>query len=168
MSNEIANQFSSQSLGELKAISIKTVGSRVFPDPLSVGGMNSLIAIVDAYRSTHAPINGNVIPDTSESVTGPPSGANVDIVSNASSTNTVSQVQAVSFENTGSGAISLELVLGATLLALISVPAGQKVATFADCQYPLFITGSEALSISVTSGDFNDLIVSCSLVKTVI
>ena len=165
--SEIGNQFKSQTLSQLLTSSIKTVGGRVFPDPLANNDLMSLNNVVNAWRSTHAQAYGNALPNTGSGDVVNPSdtGTPVDLI--AANDNEVVLVNAVSAENGGSGSITFQILIGDTLVKQDTLASAALQGYTSDVK-GLVISKGQALRILVTSGTAADLIVNASSVKTCI
>jgi len=61
---EVRQQLRNQTLTDLTADSISTVGGRIFPDGTAIGDLGALLQIVEAWRDVHAPTYGAPIPGT--------------------------------------------------------------------------------------------------------
>ena len=60
------DQLKSQSLGVVDPSAFQFVGSTVFPDRTAKFDLNDFVEVIDAYRATHLPTYGQIIPNSSE------------------------------------------------------------------------------------------------------
>ena len=163
--SELGNQLNSQNLDTVLASTFNTVGGRVFPDLRSETGLLDFIAVVNAWRATHAQAYGGIIPDTGTaySVTAGSTDTPVDLV--AASNNEVVVVNAISVTNAGGAApVVFALKLGNTILALGDAAPSQS--TPVALQYPISISKGQTLTITATSGTATDLTAHASGVKS--
>jgi hypothetical protein len=163
--SELGNQLNSQDLDTVLASTFKTVGGRVFPDLRSETGLLDFIAVVNAWRSTHAQAYGGVIPDTGTaySVSTSSTDSPVDLV--AASNNEVVVVNAISVTNAGGSApIAFLVKLGDTVLAAAdAVPASSLPVAL---QFPVSVSKGQTLTVTATSGTATDLTAHASGVKS--
>ena len=163
--SELGNQLNSQDLDTVLASTFKTVGGRVFPDLRSETGLLDFIAVVNAWRATHAQAYGGVIPDTGTaySVSTSSTDSPVDLV--AASNNEVVVVNAISVTNAGGAApIAYKLELGNTILAIGDAVPSQS--TPVALQYAISVSKGQTLTITATSGTASDLTAHASGVKS--
>ena len=163
--SELGNQLNSQDLDTVLASTFKTVGGRVFPDLRSETGLLDFIAVVNAWRSTHAQAYGGVIPDTGTaySVSTSSTDSPVDLV--AAANNEVVVVNAISVTNAGGSApIAFLVKLGDTVLAAAdSVPASSLPVAL---QFPVSVSTGETLTVTATRGTATDWPATASGVKS--
>ena len=163
--SQLGNQLNSQDLNTVLASTFKTVGGRVFPDMGSETGLLDFIAVVNAWRSTHAQAYGGVIPDTGTaySVTAGSTDTPVDLV--AASNNEVVMVNAISINNAGGAApIGFTVSLGNTVLAVGDV--GPSLTSPVQLQFAPMVSKGQTLTITATSGTATDLTAHASGVKS--
>jgi len=163
--SELGNQLNSQTLEQVLASTFNTVGGRVYPDLRSETGLLDFIAVVNAWRATHAQAYGGVIPDsgTAYSVSASSTDSPVDLV--APSNNEVVVVNAISVTNAGGAApIPYQVKLGDTILAAgEALPA---LSTPVTLQYAVSVSKGQTLTITATSGTATDLTAHASGVKS--
>jgi len=163
--SELGNQLNSQTLEQVLASTFNTVGGRVYPDLRSETGLLDFIAVVNAWRATHAQAYGGVIPDsgTAYAVTASSTDSPVDLV--APSNNEVVVVNAISVTNAGGAApIPYQVKLGDTILAAgEALPA---LSTPVTLQYAVSVSKGQTLTITATSGTATDLTAHASGVKS--
>ena len=63
---ELREQLKSQSLGDVNPSAFRFVGSTVFPDRAAKFDLNDFVEVINAYRATHLPTFGHIIPSSSE------------------------------------------------------------------------------------------------------
>ena len=165
--SEVGNQFKSQTLSDLLTSSIKTVGGRVFPDLNATSDLQSLVTVVNAWRSTHAQAYGNALPDTGTAYTANPTdlGSPTDIIAPAN--NEVVFVNALDVENAGSSNLEFQILLGDTMVAKDSIAGSTKESYYAQVK-GLMLSKGQTLKVLVTGGTPEDLILNASGVKTCI
>ena len=66
---ELRDQLKSQSLGVVDPSAFQFVGSTVFPDRAAKFDLNDFVEVIDAYRATHLPTYGHIIPSSSQITT---------------------------------------------------------------------------------------------------
>jgi len=163
--SELGNQLNSQDLDTVLASTFNTVGGRVFPDLRSETGLLDFIAVVNAWRATHAQAYGAVISDTGTAYSVSPSSTDspVDLV--AAQNNEVIVVNAISVTNAGGAApITYQLKLGDTILAVgDAVPADSTAVAL---QYAISVSKGQTLTVTATSGTATDLTAHASGVKS--
>jgi len=163
--SELSNQLKSQNLESVLASTFNIVGGRVFPDLGSKTGLLDFIAVVNAWRATHAQAYGGVIPDTGTaySVTAGSTDTPVDLV--AASNNEVVVVNAISVTNAGGAApIAFQVKLGNTIVSAADAIPAQSIPVA--LQFPLSVSKGQTLTITATSGTATDLTAHASGVKS--
>jgi len=163
--SELGNQLNSQTLEQVLASTFNTVGGRVYPDFRSETGLLDFIAVVNAWRATHAQAYGGVISDTGTAYSVSPSSTDspVDLV--APGNNEVVVVNAISVTNAGGSApIAYVVKLGDTILAAgDAVPAQSTPVAL---QYAISCSKGQTMTITATSGTATDLTAHASGVKS--
>jgi len=167
--SEISNQLKSQSLGDVTPEAFKQVGGRVFPDASAFDGLTDLVAIVEAYRATHLPSYGAVIPSTGGGFNVAPASLNDSESLVEALENEVYQIQAISIDYVGTGTGDFELYLGDTLLGKGTAFTGdpQPLESMTNFHiFPLYVSLGQTLRVIQTAGDTGSLKVIGSLVQT--
>jgi len=97
---ELRDQLKSQALGNVNPSAFKFVGSTVFPDRAAKFDLNDFVEVVNAYRATHLPTYGQIIPSSTEittvSVATSENEKTLIDLTGADDTNTVLEVVAIS------------------------------------------------------------------------
>ena len=63
---ELRDQLKSESLGVVDPSAFSFVGSTVFPDRSAKFDLNDFVEVIDAYRATHLPTYGSIIPNSTQ------------------------------------------------------------------------------------------------------
>jgi hypothetical protein len=151
MGTEIRQQLRNQSLEDLQVGSINTVGDRIFPDDMAILDMEALQQIVQAWRATHSPNYGQVLPNSGVIAEGIADGGGLE-----PGNNEVIDVVAASLANSGAAPIDVEIRLGDLVLNSANVPPAETVKSFDIGIFPLTLSKGLALKFVVTSGTSAD------------
>ena len=152
-------------MSDLISSTFVTVGGRVYSDLLAQVGLQDLVVVANAWRATHAQTYGAVIPNSGTAYFHNSSDPAPAILVGASD-NEVIQVNAISVENAGSGSIAYKFAIGDTTFNVGTIASGADSVNVLGSKMPLMISKGQDLSIEVTSGTPEDLIVNASGVKT--
>ena len=163
---EIANQLNSQSLDTVLPTAFKQVGGPVFPDSRSLTPLLDLVAIANAYRATHLIAYGGVIPNSGTSYTTALTGDGLFDVVAPSTTETIT-INAISVSNTGGSPITCNLLVGTTLLAVMTVGPTEQLSASQTLStgLPLTLSKGQTLAAVKVSGTATDIVISASGVK---
>lgn len=151
---EVRQQLRNQTLTDLTAESIATVGGRIFPDGTAIADLGALLQIVEAWRDVHVPTYGAPIPGTGDTAVHQFELPNTIETVYAPASGEVASVQMITVQNAGAGTIVLDLFLtdadGTNIDVLddLNIGAGQVVnlMTSASIGFPQFFA-DESLTI---------------------
>lgn len=97
---ELRDQLKSQALGNVNPSAFQFVGSTVFPDRAAKFDLNDFVEVINAYRATHLPTYGQIIPSSTQITTVTMATSENEItlldLTGADDTNTVLEVIAIS------------------------------------------------------------------------
>jgi len=148
---EIRQQLRNQNLESLLITQTNQVGDRIFPDDMAVLDMEALQQIVSAWRATHTPTFGQVLPNTGVIREGIEDGQGVSIGDNE-----VLEVVAISMANAGGAPINISIQLGdLVLLAGVVPPTGTSSSEISSI-LPLTLSKGLTLKFVVTGGTGSD------------
>lgn len=150
-SSVLASQITSAS--KVIALSLEAI-----PDQLSANN------IVEFFRSVHAPIYGNTIPDSGLTATGIENGQGLE-----PGTNECFQVLAIEATNGGGGApLEVSITIGDVKFYAGAIPPNTTIGV-GDLPgiFPFILSKGNALKFTVTSGTASDLVASVAYNKTV-
>jgi hypothetical protein len=148
---EIRQQLRNQSLETLQVGSINTVGDRIFPDDMAILDMEALQQIVSAWRATHSPNYGQILPNTGAIAEGIADGGGLE-----PGNNEVIDVVAISLANAGGAPVEVSVRIGdLPLIALAVAPTGATSSELGAI-FPLTLSKGLALKFVVTSGTASD------------
>lgn len=151
---EVRQQLRNQTLTDLTAESIATVGGRIFPDGTAIGDLGALLQIVEAWRDVHVPTYGAPIPGTGDTAVHQFELPNTIETVYAPAAGEVASVQMITVQNAGVGSIVLDLFLtdadgtNIDVLDNLNIGAGSVVnlMTNASLAFPQFYA-DESLQI---------------------
>jgi len=119
-------------------------------------------AIVEFYRSVHAPTYGNTIPNTGVQATGIENGEGLE-----PSDNEVFQVLAINLANSGGAPVEVSVRIGDVTLIALAVPPTGTTSNELGAIFPILLSKGNALKFVVTSGTATDFSASIAYNKTV-
>lgn len=164
--SELGNQLNSQTLDQVLASTFATVGGRVFPDTRSEQGLSDFIAVVNAWRATHAQTYGNVLPNTGTAYADSLNSSPATLVEVAD--NETIKINAISIENSGGDPAGVKILLGDAIVYSGDIPpaaAGGAVGSSLILTSPIVMSKGQSLTASLTSGTGSDITVNVSAVK---
>lgn len=108
---EVRQQLRNQTLTDLTAESIATVGGRIFPDGTAIADLGALLQIVEAWRDVHVPTYGQPIPGTCDTAVHQFENPNTIETVYQPTTGEVAKVQMITLQNAGVGSIVVDLFI---------------------------------------------------------
>ena len=151
MGTEIRQQLRNQSLEDLQVGSINTVGDRIFPDDMAILDMEALQQIVSAWRATHSPNYGQILPNTGAIAEGIADGGGLE-----PGNNEVIDVVGISLANAGGAPVEVNVQIGDLILIGLAVPPTGASSSEIGAIFPLTLSKGLALKFVVTSGTASD------------
>ena len=170
---EVRQQLRNQTLTDLTAESIATVGGRIFPDGTAIGDLGALLQIVEAWRDVHVPTYGAPIPGTGnvQSLTASEANTFEDVI-----TCTGSQVTAVQFIGLFNGSattpadvdVALKDADGTAYIAsTLRVDPLSFVNAFDLGSPPLYLDANVSLQFRVPTGPYASVSIRTSAIDLV-
>ena len=149
---EKRQQLRNQSIENLQVGSINTVGDRIFPDDMAILDMEALQQIVSAWRATHSPNYGQILPNTGAIAEGIADGGGLE-----PGNNEVIDILGISMANSGGAPVEAQIKLGDLVLFGGAIPPnGTTSSTETTIPFPLTLSKGVALKFGVTSGTTSD------------
>lgn len=161
---KVREQLRNQSIGVVDPSSFLQVGAAVFPDVSAKIDLDSLIQIVGAYATTHAPTYGQAIPNTGFQTVGIENGQGI-----AASSNEVIQIQAVNITNGGGAApIEVSMTLGDVIVWSGAIAPNVTTSTMDIIpSRTIQVVNGNSLKFNVTSGAASDMVASVAGFKSI-
>lgn len=163
--SEIRNQLKSQSLADLEASSIATVGGRVFPDNAASIDLRALREIVDSWRSTHAPAYGAPIGGTDDVATHNMQTDGIEAVFTPSGKQ-VARIVAVQVANGGGAPMTADLYVGGVLTGAAQININPSEAAGFAITSDLFAGSTNPVQIKLPTGSASDATVKVAYILT--
>lgn len=151
--NRVRDNLKTLSFQEVLASQITSASKVIRLSLESIPDVLDLNAIIDGWRSVHAPAYGQTIPNTGVQVEGLSDGDGIE-----PSDNEVIQILAVSLGNTGGAPIEVSLNIGDLPLIVTAVPpSGTVTSSELGALFPIALSKGNALKFQVVTGTGSDL-----------
>lgn len=109
--SDLRDLLKGQSISSTTPEQLSQVGGPVFLDASAIASLNDLVRILDAWRSVRVPTYGAPIPGTADTAVHQFENPNTIETVYQPSTGEVAQVQMITLQNAGAGAIVVDLFI---------------------------------------------------------